>query len=198
MKHFRRYPMPINPHTVKVSQKRTFLTQYNLLFLTAIGDIIFYKSDGYGGRRMIEEPQPRRDYDNLLKTALKQGLWDGLKLFLPELWEVADKSKPVEFLDKELQKVTFDLEGGTNRLDMLAKITLMEDEQVYVLCHQEYQGEGGGDLPTRMYRYKEAIHLLYSKEPIGIAVILNRRPKGEKTFYHANTFGIEVYYKYKF
>ncbi|MDR1514148.1 MAG: hypothetical protein LBS45_00500 [Synergistaceae bacterium] len=127
----------------------------------------------------------------------KQGFWDGLNLFLPALWEAADKNAPVEFLDKELQKVTFDLEGGANRLDMLAKITLTGGGEEYVLCHQEYQGEGGDDLPTRMYRYKEAIHLLHSKEPVGIAVILGGRPKKESDFYYANTFGVEVWYKYK-
>ena len=59
--------------------------------------------------------------------------------------------------------MTFELEGGANRVDMLAKVPLLDGGEEYVLCHQEYQGEGGGDLPTRMYRYKEAIHLLYSK-----------------------------------
>jgi hypothetical protein len=152
-----------------------------------------------GGRwqGVTEESQSRRDYDNLLKTALRDCFWDGLKLFIPKLWEAADKNKPVEFLDKELQKVAFDLEGGANRLDMLAKVVLLGGGEEYVLCHEEYQGEGRGDLPTRMYRYKEAIHLLYSKEPIGVAIILGRRTEGERTFYyHANAYGAEVYYKY--
>ena len=48
---------------------------------------------------MDEGSGARRDYDNLLKTALKQCFWDGLRLFLPELWEAADKNAPAEFLE---------------------------------------------------------------------------------------------------
>ncbi|MDR1509553.1 MAG: hypothetical protein LBS53_07935 [Synergistaceae bacterium] len=145
---------------------------------------------------VTENTHPRRDFDNLLKTALKHGFWDGLKLFLPALWEAADKNKPVEFLDKELQKVTFDLEGGANRLDMLARITLAKGGEEYILCHQEYQGEGGGDLPTRMFRYMAAIYLLHSKSPVGIAVVMGSRPNGEETYYHSDNYGVKVSYAY--
>jgi hypothetical protein len=137
------------------------------------------------------------DADNLYKTVLKKYFWDGLKLFFPELHEAADRSvKPVS-LDKELQKVTYDLDGGANRVDILMSIRLKNGTEEILLCHIEVQGEGGGDLPLRMYRYKEAIHLMNGKEPVGIAVAAAPRPNEEKTTYMSDIFGVRVIYEYK-
>ena len=58
----------------------------------------------------------RFDYDNLFKTVLQRYFWEALKIFLPALYEAADKTTAPEFLDQELQKVTFDLEGGQRSL----------------------------------------------------------------------------------
>jgi hypothetical protein len=139
----------------------------------------------------------RMDYDNLWKLVLTRFFWDGLKIFLPKLYEAADRSRDPEFLDKELQKATFDLSGGANRTDLLTRIFLMNGESERALCHTEFQqGKGDEDLPTRMYKYKEAIHLIHGWEPIGIAVTMAPRPKGEKSFYHSEQFGVESLYKY--
>jgi hypothetical protein len=139
----------------------------------------------------------RMDYDNLWKFILKRFFWEGLKLFLPALYDAADRSQDPEFLDNELQKITFDLGGGTNKTDLLAKILLKDGNNEAVLCHTEVQqGSGGGDLPTRMYKYKEAIHLLHGFEPIGIAVTVAPRPQGEESFYHSEQFEVQVLYVY--
>jgi hypothetical protein len=151
-----------------------------------------------GGIHLAEETRQRQDYDNLFKNVSRDYFWDGLKIFLPELYEAADREYPIETLDKELQKVTFDLEGGANRIDMLVKIKLKNGESEFVLCHLEIQGSDGKiNLPRKMYRYKEAIDLLYDKEPVGIAVTTAGRPKKEKDFYASDTFGVKVTYEYK-
>ncbi|GHS89734.1 hypothetical protein AGMMS49957_13580 [Synergistales bacterium] len=139
----------------------------------------------------------RLDSDNLWKIVIHRFFWDALKIFLPELYEAADRSQKPEFLEQELQKVTFDLGGGANRTDLLVQIKLKNGEDELILCHIEVQGRGGeGDLPTRMYRYKSLIYLKHQIEPVGIAVITDSRPKGEKTFYHSERFGVESLYKY--
>ncbi|MDR1621269.1 MAG: hypothetical protein LBS00_02715, partial [Synergistaceae bacterium] len=137
------------------------------------------------------------DYDNLWKTVLERYFWDALKIFLPSLYEAADRSRKPKFLSQELNKVTFDLKGGANRADLLVEIKLKNSRKnKLILCHLESQGKGGGNLPVRMYRYKEAIHLLRGKEPIGIVLITAPRPKKEKDHYSVEQFGVAVFYKY--
>ena len=128
---------------------------------------------------------------------MKKYFWDGLKLFFPELYEAADRGVEPIPLDKELQKVTYDLGGGANHVDLLMSIKLKNGDSEILLCHLEVQGEGGGELPLRMYRYKEAIHLMSGKEPVGIAVATTPRPIGEKTAYVSDIFGVRVIYEYK-
>jgi hypothetical protein len=142
------------------------------------------------------EEGKRFDYDNLWKTVLKCYFWEALKIFLPELYDAADRDQKPEFLEQELQKVTFDLDGGINRTDLLAKVRLKDGNSELTLCHTEVQGKGGGDLALRMYKYKEAIHLIYGREPVGIALITDKRPKGEKTFYSSEQFRVRVLYEY--
>jgi len=137
------------------------------------------------------------DADNLYKTVLKKYFWDGLKLFFHELYEATDRSVAPVSLDKELEKVTYDLEGGANRVDLLMSVTLKNGGEEILLCHLEVQGEGGGDLPLRMYRYKIAIFLQNGKEPAGIAVATAPRPADEQTAYTSDVFGVKTTYEYK-
>jgi hypothetical protein len=145
----------------------------------------------------MTEGTPRIDADNLYKTVLKKYFWDGLKLFFRELYDAADKSiKPVSF-DQELQKVTYDLEGGAKRVDLLISIRLANGKEEILLCHLEVQGKNSDNMPLRMYRYKEAIHLLNNKEPVGIAILTAPRPIGEETAYISDIFGVKATYEYK-
>jgi hypothetical protein len=138
----------------------------------------------------------RFDYDNLWKTVLHRYFWDAMKIFLPDLYDASDRSRTPEFLEQELQKVTFNLEGGPNRTDLLIGIKLKNGNPSLILCHIEIQGEGGGDIPTRMKRYGEAIHLLRGQEPVGIVVITDKRPKDESTSYYSEQFGVRSIYEY--
>ena len=141
--------------------------------------------------------KPRQDYDNLLKTVIHRFFWDGLKLFLPELYEAADRETPAKALDKELAKVTFDIEDGADRVDMLEEIRLADGSAGYVICHLELQGGSSGGLPARMMFYRDAIHLLHKKEPVGIAVITGRRQGRGHDFYASELFGVKVSYEYQ-
>jgi hypothetical protein len=141
------------------------------------------------------EPE-RWDYDNLFKTLLYRYFWEALKILLPVLYEAADRSEAPEFLDKEMQKVTFDLGEGANRADLLVRIKLKTRVSELILVHLEIQGEGGGELSVRMYRYKQMIYLRYGEEPVGIAVLTAPRPRGEKTSYSWERFGVKVAYEY--
>ena len=138
----------------------------------------------------------RLDYDNLFKTVLRRYFWEALEIFLPALYEAADKTEAPEFLDQEMQKVTFDLGEGANRADLLVRVKLKDGSKELILCHLEIQGEGGGDLPTRMYRYKQMIYLKHVEEPVGIAVTTAPRPRAEKTSYSWERFGVKVAYSY--
>lgn len=96
------------------------------------------------------------DYDNLFKTVMRRYFWDGLQIFSPSLYADADTTQEPNFLEQELEKIVFAQEKGPNRTDILASIPLKNGVDQWILCHLELQGEGGGDLPTRMNRSRAA------------------------------------------
>jgi len=138
----------------------------------------------------------RMDYDNFYKTLLHRYFWEALEIFLPALYEAADRTVAPEFLEQEMEKIMLDLEGGANRTDVLTRIKLKDGESRLLLCHTEIVGEGGGELPPRMHRYREMIHLKHGEEPIGIAVLTTPRPRKEKSSYRWEMFGVRVVYEY--
>jgi len=138
----------------------------------------------------------RMDYDNLFKMVLHRYFWEALKIFVPELYEAADRSVDPVFLEQELQKITLDLGEGANRTDLLIRIKLKNDSEELILCHLEVEGKSHEDLVVRMYRYKQMIYLKHGEEPIGVAVMTAPRPHGEKTSYSWERFGVRVAYDY--
>ena len=137
--------------------------------------------------------------NDLYKTLLKKYFWDSIKLFLPELYEDADRNVAPVPLDEELQKATskYNLGQDASRVDLLMSVTLKNGKDKNLLCHLSVQGEGGEDLPSRMLSYNGAIFLQCGKGSVGIAVSTAPRPTGEKTSYMSNEYGCETTYEYK-
>ncbi|MDR0649460.1 MAG: hypothetical protein LBF92_09020, partial [Synergistaceae bacterium] len=63
--------------------------------------------------------------------------------------------------------------------------------------HFEIQSSsGGGDLPERMYFYKCLIYGHYRRELAAVAIITDRRPKGEPSYYSHSRYGTRTVYEY--
>ncbi len=65
---------------------------------------------------------PRDDYDTPWKGSLDEYFDEFLALFLPHVYAEIDWSRPVEFLDKELQQVALEAETGRRYADKLVKV----------------------------------------------------------------------------
>ena len=139
----------------------------------------------------------RMDFDNLFKTVMHRYFWDGLQIFSHALYADADTTQEPEFLEQELEKVVFDQPHGSNRTDLLARIPMKSGGEQWILCHLELQGQGGGDLPTRMNKYRAMIYLKHDAEPVAFAVLTSPRPKDEPHSYVSQRYETRVVYEYK-
>lgn len=94
------------------------------------------------------------DHDTHWKELIEKLFWNALAFFLPKIHALADQSKGVEFLDKELHKLIADkFKGGNTRKDKLAKIFLKNGKEHYVLIHFEVQAKYEADFLRRMFVY---------------------------------------------
>ena len=139
----------------------------------------------------------RRDEDSMWKDVVQRFFYPMLKRAIPALYDDADREREPKFLDKELRKVAYALPGGAHVADFLAEVPLKSGGNEWVLLHIEVQAKGGRDsLPFRMYHYKSLIFAMYRRESVALALVTDKRPKGEPEFYRSNIYSTETTYTY--
>lgn len=80
--------------------------------------------------RMTEQ---RTDYDSPWKEVIEAYFPQFLEFFFPLAYAAIDWTQPYEFLDTELQQLEPDAEIGKCLVDKVAKVWLLDGEEVWVL-----------------------------------------------------------------
>ena len=115
------------------------------------------------------------DFDSPWKNALEWYFEDFIAFFFPVAHADIDWSRPVEFLDKELQQVVSDAELGRRYADKLVKVWKKNAEEQWVLAHVEVQGEPESHFDRRMYSYNYRIFDKYNRPIASLAVLTDDR-----------------------
>ena len=136
--------------------------------------------------------QPRADEDSAWKEALDYFFRAALAFFFLLLYEAIDWSRPPQFLDKELQKVTRDAQLGRRLADKLVKVWLKDGSEAWILIHIEVQGEKEEEFSQRMYIYHYRIYDRYRGEVISLAILTDSDPKWRPDSFEYANFGCEA------
>jgi hypothetical protein len=102
---------------------------------------------------MSQQNTENTDYDNPWKSFIELYFRDFLQFFFPAIESDIDWSRPIRFLDKELQKVVRDAEIPKRYADKLVEVHRLTGEKALVICHIEVQSQGESDFAARMYGY---------------------------------------------
>ena len=119
---------------------------------------------------------PATDHDSPWKEALERYFPDFLALLFPEIHAEIDWNRPLDFMDKELQKVVRDAETGKRYADKLIKVYSKEGAETWVLIHVEVQGEAESDFAERMYLYYYRLRDRYGVDVVSLAVLADTSP----------------------
>jgi predicted transposase YdaD len=162
-----------------------------------------HKTDGKktpGGLNKRKDKRKNFDHDGFWKDLITRFFNCFLQRALPELSKKVDKTGNLRFLDKEFRDIlnTADPEIHTSPYfaDFVLEVPLKDGGTEWILLHIEIQGHGGGNLAVRMYTYKSLIFVHYQREPVALAIITDKRPADELTYYSHNLYGTESFYKY--
>ena len=115
------------------------------------------------------------DFDSPWKNTLEWYFEDFMAFFFPDAHADIDWSKPVEFLDKELQQVVSDAKLGRRYADKLVKVWKKNGDEQWVLAHVEVQGEPETHFERRMYSYNYRIFDKYNRPVASFAVLADDR-----------------------
>jgi hypothetical protein len=121
-------------------------------------------------KKAVNKPE-ETDYDNPWKSVIELYFRDFLRLFFPAIEADIDWSKPIVFLDKELQKVVRDAEIPKRYADKLVQVHRLNGQKTLVICHIEVQGQWEGDFTVRMYSYNYRLRDRYNCPVVSLAIL---------------------------
>lgn len=134
--------------------------------------------------------------DYLWKSVIEDLFPDFLRFFYPEADWIFNLKK-FEFLDKELEKLYPDKDGGTRRryVDKLVKVQLKRGGEQWILIHIEVQGYADKQFAQRMFQYFYRILDRYSQPVTAIAIFTGS--KGQTPdHYEMELLGTRLKYQY--
>jgi len=136
--------------------------------------------------------------DQLWKGAIEDLFEDFMHFFYPDYVDEIDFSKPVEFLDKELQQIypEANTESINRRADMLVRVYLKNGAEKWLLVHIEVQGYKDEDFALRMFVYYYRIYDKYAKEITGIAVLTDDNRKFRPQHFEQRTWNTKIRYDF--
>ena len=158
--------------------------------------------------KQTEQPaneNERRSEDELWKEFLSVSFYNMLRSVLPDMARVADRAKPVRFLETELRRLArFTRRYSANPpdsrkfVDILAEVPLTSGENAWILLHVEIQGRGGKEnFPLRMHRYRCLLEGRYNRPVAGLAILVQPIPADQtEGVYRWEGYGSEVTYRY--
>ena len=144
-----------------------------------------------------DAPDPP-DYDSPWKEAIDAFFQPFMALFFPSVHALIDWSRPYEFLDTELQRITGDSTIGRRYADRLVKVHSREGLEVWLLLHIEIQGQADAQFPERMFQYWYRIYDRFGAvETISLALLTNDRSDGEIGEYRREREGCGVCFRFR-
>ena len=102
------------------------------------------------------------DYDSPWKEILDAYFDDFVAFFFPAAYAAINWDRGVEFLDKELQKITADAALGRRYVDKLVKVWLNSGEELWVMIHVEVQGNRETGFEERIFVYNRRVFERYN------------------------------------
>jgi hypothetical protein len=113
---------------------------------------------------------PAAEFDGPWKEALDLYFRQFAELLFGHLIGDVDWEQPIEFLDKELQKIAPEAEAGRGSVDKLVRVWTRSGFPQNVLVHVEVQSQKDTDFAQRMYRYNHRLEDRYGQMPASFAV----------------------------
>jgi hypothetical protein len=145
---------------------------------------------------MTQQNNENTDYDNPWKSLIELYFRDFLAFFFPHIETEVDWSKPIRFLDKELQKVVRDAEIPKRYADKLVQIHRKNGQPAIVICHAEVQNEGEKEFGARMYSYNYRLTDRYNLPVVSLAILTDDSKKWRPTGFQQELWGCSIDFKF--
>ena len=139
----------------------------------------------------------QEDHDSPWKGALEVFFRPFMDFLYPQIAYLIDWQQPVEFLDKELQKITRKAKNSRRYADKLVKVHFLNGSEKWILIHIEVQGAPEKDFAERMFIYYYRIRDRYQKPVISLAVLTDTQSDFRPTHYSEALAGCSIRFEFE-
>ncbi|MGV3772183.1 MAG: hypothetical protein ACO1QB_04720 [Verrucomicrobiales bacterium] len=129
------------------------------------------------------------DYDSPWKEALHRYLQAFMDICFPDAARAIDWAKPVEFLDKEFQRIQVDSVQGRQFVDKLAKVSLLSGQPMVVFLHIEVQQQKDEEFKERMFNYFIRLSAHLGHKVASFAIFADENVGWHPTTFQTNLLG---------
>ncbi len=138
----------------------------------------------------------QEDHDSPWKGALEVFFQPFMDFLYPHISTLIDWQQPVDFLDKELQKITRKAKNSRRYADKLVKVHFLNGAEQWILIHVEVQGAADVDFSERMFVYFYRIRDRYQKPVISLAVLTDTQPNFRPSHYSDEIAGCSIRFEF--
>ncbi len=136
------------------------------------------------------------DFDSPWKEILERYFEAFVEFFFPAVHARIDWSQPVEFLDKELQRVVRDARQQRRIVDKLARVRLRDGREEWVLIHVEVQGASESEFAKRMYVCNYRLFDRYDRRVASLAVLTDAQKRWRPCEFGYELLGCRVQFEF--
>ena len=134
--------------------------------------------------------------DSAWKDVLDEAFGGFVRFFFPRIHRDVDWPRGFEHLDKELEPILRDAEGGKRLADKLVRVELRAGGPALVLIHVEVQGSPEAEFARRMFQYNTRIFERYGEEVVSLAILTDERSSFRPSVYERKRWGFELRMRY--
>jgi hypothetical protein len=145
---------------------------------------------------MSQQNTENTDYDNPWKSFIELYFQDFLGLFFPDIEADIDWSKPIRFLDKELQKIVRDSEIPKRYADKLVEVHRRNGQRTLVICHIEVQSQEESEFAARMYSYNYRLRDRYNCPVVSLAILGDDSKTWRPCYFHDELWGCATHFEF--
>ena len=135
-------------------------------------------------------------FDEAWKKVIERFFPQLLQFFVPQLYADVDFSKKVDFLDKEMERLSKRSVKGAKYVDKLAKVYLKDGREQWILVHIEVQGYPEVGFSLRMFRYFYRIFDRHGKKIVSMVILTGSETNAGDGRYELEAYGSGIVFRY--
>ena len=134
--------------------------------------------------------------DRLWKAIFEDFFPQAILFYFSEHYHKIDWKRGYVMLDKELQELFPESEGNERRVDILAKVWLLDGTEQWILIHIEVQGYKDDDFAERMFIYYYRATDRFGKPISALAILTDPNKNWRPDHYLKTCMGTKLLYEF--